>query len=58
MPIASMGLAAEFMGEGESGAASLKNNGIFAPDSPSPHACTHLRLVWSMMAFDPTTGKT
>ena len=31
---------------------------LVTPDSPSPHACTHLSLVWSTMAFYPTTGKT
>jgi hypothetical protein len=44
--------------EGESGAVIQKSFSWYAPDSPSPSACRFTSLVWSMMAFDPTTGKT
>ena len=44
--------------EGESGAVFQKSFSWYAPDSPSPSACRRISLKWSMMAFDPTLGKT
>jgi hypothetical protein len=52
-----VGLASIFVGRG-SPALNFYGILLVAPDSPSPHACTHLSLKWSTMAFDPTTGKT
>jgi hypothetical protein len=30
---------------------SFENVSLYAPDSPSPHACTHLSPKWSTMVF-------
>jgi hypothetical protein len=57
VPIAIRGLALDSVGR-SSPALNFYGILLVAPDYFSPSACRFTRLVWSTMAFDPTTGKT